>query len=125
MKKFWIALMALGLTVSASAQHYSHGPVLHYYPHPRVGVGIGLYAPVYSPFWGYGPYFGYPPYGYYGRPSKLTMQIEDIRNDYQDRIWAVKHDKSLPKQERKARVRQLKHDREAAIDQAKRDYYRY
>jgi hypothetical protein len=41
--------------------------------------------------------------------------MEDIRNDYQHEISTVRHDKSLTKEERKQKLRNLKHSREDAI----------
>jgi hypothetical protein len=56
-------------------------------------------------------------------PSKLALQIEDIKNDYNEKIQAAKDDKSMTRKERRTRVRELKHDRDAAVTQAQRDYY--
>ncbi|MFL5787470.1 MAG: hypothetical protein ACJ748_05415 [Flavisolibacter sp.] len=124
MKKLLIILFALGLTVGASAQRYGHRG--HYYRgggvfvRPRVYVGIGAFAPYY----GYGyPYYSYPPM-YSARPSRLEMQIEDIKADYKDRIWSVKHDRSLSHAERRSKVRELKHEREQAIYDARHNYYK-
>jgi hypothetical protein len=122
MKKLLIILLSVGLAFGASAQ--GHGGVR--YIRPRVTI-IGGYAPLY-PYYGFGygfgyPFYAYPPY-YASRPSKLDMQIEDIRNDYNDRISSVKHDDSLSKQDRKAKVKELKHERDAAIDNAKKNYYK-
>jgi len=133
MKKLLIVLFSLGLAVGASAQyHGGHGWGGHYYaPRPRVSVGIGLGLPLYSPFgyYGYGnPYYGYPPIyggGYRSRSSgKLALQIQDIENDYHERIWAAKHDKSISHRARRQEVHRLKSDREKAINEAKRNYYR-
>jgi len=128
MKRLLIILLSLGLVAGASAQRV-HGGGGYHYVHPRVTVVYG--APFYSYYgFGYSPFgygFGYPyygsPYGY-NRPSKLTMQIEDIKNDYKDKIWSVKHDKSLSKQDRKEKVRELKHERDQAIDDKKMNYYK-
>ena len=126
MKKLLIILFSVGLALGASAQRHIGGGGVHVV-RPRVAI-IGGYAP-FSPYYGYGYGFGYSPFyafppSYTSRPSKLDLQIEDIRNDYKDRIWSVKHDDSLSKQDRKAKVRELKHDREAAIIDAKRNYYK-
>lgn len=131
MKKLMVIVVALGLAFGASAQRFGHGYSGGHVivTGPRVGVGIGFgYAPYYAPF-GYYP-FGYP-YGYnygYGRsyrPSKLQVQIEDIKNDYKDRIWSAKHDTSLTRKERRNTVRQLKREEDQAINDAKRNYYKY
>ena len=127
MKKLMVVMMALGLALGASAQR-GHGGGHVVVVRPRVVVGVGAYSPFYSPFYGFG--FGYPfyPYGYpydygYRHESKLDMQINDIRSDYSHQIKEVRHDKSVPRPERKAKIRELKYQREKEITQAKRDYY--
>lgn len=125
MKKLFLILFSLGLAIGASAQKYYHGGY-HYYSHPRVIVSGGFYAPYY-PYYGFGfPYYGIPPYGYgyAARPTKLEMQVEDIRRDYSDRIYSAKHDKSLSHSERRETVRELKRERDTAIDNAKNNYYK-
>jgi hypothetical protein len=125
MKKL-LVISALSLVVvfSASAQHFIHGGGVTYYAAPRVfvGGGWGIYAPLY-PYWAY----PYPPYGYgYYRPmSKLDMKIQDIRHDYSEKIASVKQDKALTHKERRLQVRQLKNERNNAIDDAKRNYYKH
>jgi len=136
MKKLSIALLFAAITFSASAQRgggggfhgggggfHGGGGFYHgggFYG-PRVGFGIGY--PFYSPF--YYP-FGYP-YGYYGdnsrMPSKLELQIQDIKNDYKQRIWDAKHAKGIPRSERRKYVAQLEHDRDQAIIDAQRAYF--
>lgn len=125
MKKLFIILFSLGIVASASAQRHWGGGA-HYVPRTRVIVGVGAYAPFgYYPYgyYGYSP-FGYPPVYREARPSKLDLQIEDIKADYKDRIWSARHDKSLSRAERKNTVHQLKAEREQAIIDAKRDYYK-
>ncbi len=123
-------LFTVGIVFSASAQIHGgvRGPVRVVVP--RVTV-IGGYAPYLGLGYGYGynPYFGYNPF--YGprmyhsaRSTKLDLQIEDIKNDYKDRIWSAKHDKNLPRSERRAKVHELKHERDSAIIDAKRNYYK-
>ncbi len=124
MKKLLAIILLLQLAFGASAQHFRGG--FHYYARPRVSVGVGLgFYPGY-PYFGYSP-FGYPGYryGYAARPSKLTMQIEDIKADYKDKIWSAKHDKSIPRHERKLKVHELKHQRDQEIADLKRNYYKY
>lgn len=137
MKKLLLVFgLFLLLATGVSAQRFYHGGG-HYYARPRVSVGIGIgpYFPSY-PYYGYSPYFGYPPYGYgygygygggygsrYSRPTKLDLQIQDIRNEYNDRIWQVKHDKRVKRRERKKRVHALEVERDRAIIQAEKDYY--
>jgi hypothetical protein len=120
-----IIICALGLTFSASAQKVIHAAP-HYYPRTRVSVGVGLGAwGPYYPYW-YSPFYAYPPYayGYSARPSKLDLEIEDIRNDYKDKIWSVRHDESLSRKARRQQVHELKHQRDEEILQAKKDYYK-
>jgi hypothetical protein len=145
-KKLFIVLFSLGLAVGASAQRGSHGGYagggFHggyyghaYYPRTYVGVGLGYgWGLGYGLGWGfgygypgwYGPWYApYPPY-YYGRgpmPSQLNEQIDGIKSDYKAQIKDVKHDKTLPKSERNVRVNQLEQQRDAAITQARHDYY--
>jgi hypothetical protein len=126
MKKLMVMVVALGLAFGASAQrgHGFGGGGRVIVAGPRVGIGFG-YSPFYSPF-GYYPY-GYP-YGYrngYSRPSKLQVQITDIKNDYGDKIWSAKHDTNLSRKERRNEVHQLKVERDQAINDAKRNYYKY
>ena len=142
-KKLFIVLFSLGLAYGATAQRGGHGiggGGFHggyyghaYYAPAYVGVGYG-----YGLGWGlglgwgfgypgwYGPWgTPYPPYYYgYGRmPSQLNEQIEGIKSDYKAQIKDVKHDKTLPRSERTQRVNQLEKERDAAITQARHDYY--
>ena len=123
MKKLWIILMATGLALSVSAQKSRYGG-RPYYGRSRVVISSGVYSPYFSYGYGY-PFYSYP-YDYYygGRPTKLELKIEDIKNDYGDKIWSARHDKSLPGKERRKNVHLLKHERDQAIIQAKRDYYK-
>jgi hypothetical protein len=134
MKKLLVILFSVGLALGASAQR-GHG-VVHggggYVYHPRVVVGVGLgygYGFGYGPFypWGwYGPWgTPYPPY-YYGQgaiPTRLALQISDIKNDYKAQIKSTRHDKTIPRSERRERIRNLKHDRDQAIINARKDFY--
>ena len=92
-----------------------------------ISVGVApFYA--YSSFWG-SPYYGYPYYGYpyayrYNRPTKLDLQIADIKNDYQQKISAARSDTSISRAERRKVIRDLKHDRDQEIIAAKRSYYK-
>lgn len=145
-KKLLIILFSLGLAYGASAQrgggHFAGGGGFHgggfhgggYAPRTYVGVGIGLgygfgsWGYGYSPFGWYGPWgpwgMAYPPYyGYGAMPSRLALQIEDIKNDYNAQIKDVRHDKSVPRKERRERIDQLKHDRDAAVIDARKNYY--
>ena len=119
MKRILIIGLALAITAGVSAQKVRGS----YYSRPRtyvvVGGGFG-YSPFYSPF--YNPY--YPGYHYYHRPSKLELQIADIKSDYNDRIWSVKHDKTIPRRQRRKEIRELKHERDVAVREAVRNYHR-
>ena len=119
MKKLFAILFSLGLVISAAAQHRYVGR--HYYYRPRTSVVLsGGYYPYYSSPFGYS-YLGQP---YYYRPSRLTLEIEDIQSDYKDRIWSARHDDRLTKRERKQKIRELKSERDLAIRDAERNYYR-
>jgi len=132
MKKLMIVLLLTGIVAGASAQHVRVGGSYHYV-RPRVVVVGGGFAPY--PYYGFG--FGYYPFGFpyypsypygpaygYSRPSKMTMQIEDIKSDYKDKIKSAKHDKSLTRDERKEQVKALKEERDAKIADLKRNYYK-
>src|SRR5579864_8145556 len=120
MKKLLIIVMSLSLALGASAQRGFHGGG-YYYGGPRVIVGGGFYAPYYGPFYSpfYSPFYPYGYYGYGSRPSKLDMQIQDIKNDYKDRIWSLKQDKTLTHKEKRKQIRQLKQERDKDINDAK------
>ena len=140
MKKFLIVLLTIGLVSGAVAQpkigggfrgggfgggggRYVRPQVTviapYAYSRPYYGYGLGFgygYSPFYSPF--------YRSPRYVARPSQLDLQIEDIKNEYSYQISSAKHDKSLAKDERKQKVRNLKHQREDAIIGAKKQYYK-
>lgn len=72
----------------------------------------------------YGPY-AYPYYyGWHGRASQLTQNVQGIRNDYADRIYSVKHDTRISHKERRQKVRELKREREKAIQDEIMNYYK-
>ena len=110
--------LAFAITTSASAQKYNSYP----YPQPRVHTSISLglgYYPYYSPF--YQPYYSVP---LYTRPTRLENEIANIKADYNDRIWSVKHDRSLSNSERKNEIRRLKTERDKSIRDAEYNYHR-
>jgi hypothetical protein len=146
MKTLIVTILSLGLALGASAQRgghfiahgggfhggYHYVPHYHYYPRTYVGVGFGFGYPFgygwYGP-WGYGPWYGpygpYPPY-YYGygvTPPQLAGQIQGIKDDYGQQIKDVRHDKELTHKEKRARIDQLKQDRDAAVTKARHDFY--
>ena len=120
MKKLLVILLSIIMVITASAQ-YGHARGHYYRPGTRVIIGVGGY---YRPYYSYYPYdYGfYRPYYY--RPSRLQLEIEDIQADYRDRIWSVKHDNSLSKRERRVKVHELKSERDDAIRNTERNYYR-
>ena len=132
MKKLLVVLFSFGLALGASAQrvgHFGHvGGGYVYQPHVVVGVGLGYGFGPYYPYYGfYSPWgFGYPPPYYYGNgamPSRLAVQIDGIKMDYKDQIKGIRQDKSLSHKERRARIKQLKRDRDQAVVQARKDFY--
>lgn len=131
MKKLIVVMFAMVLASGAFAQKAVHGGgvrVIRTRPVISVGTVVPFYA--YSPLWGT-PYYGYPYYGYpyayrygYNRPTKLDLQIADIKNDYQQKISAARSDTSISRAERRKVIRDLKHDRDQEIIAAKRSYYK-
>lgn len=126
MKKLIVILFVTFLATGAFAQKGFRGGGVRVIA-PRPVIAVGAYSPFYygyNPFWG-SPYgYGYYNNGYYHRPTKLDLQVADIKNDYQQKISAAKDDKSISRSERRQAVRDLKHDRDQAIIEAKRDYYK-
>ncbi|MFT3933840.1 MAG: hypothetical protein QM726_09520 [Chitinophagaceae bacterium] len=124
MKKIMIIMVALFVTVAASAQR-GHGGARVVVVSPSIGYGYYPYSSFYYSPYGLYP-FGYP-YGYYNNyrnTSKLERQVEDIKNDYSDKIKSAKRDKSLSKEERKKIVSQLKEDRDKEVHDLKANYYK-
>jgi hypothetical protein len=118
-------IVSLGLAMSVSAQKIHRG--YHSYRQPRVVVSLGAYGPLY-PYYGYGlpyPYYGYPsPYMYGHRPTRLEMQLQSIRDDYKDRIYSARHDRSLTHRQRREVIRQLKKERDREIENLRSSYYK-
>lgn len=129
MKKLFIMLLSFGLMAGVSAQRHGYGGGGFrggYSYAPRVVISGGFYAPLY-PYYGYYSPFGYPYYQGYvnsGRPSKLTLKVEDIKNDYSDRIYSVRQDNSLTGRERRQKIRELKKERDQAINDLTSNYYK-
>jgi hypothetical protein len=139
MKKLVVILVALGLTFGASAQSKRSGGVG---PVPGKKVVIIRSYPPFSPFYGYGrPYYGYPPfryspfyspfgfgfdnaYRYQNRPTKLDLRIEDIKNEYQDRIASVRQSDELSRKEKRQKVQELKNSRDKEINETRKNYYK-
>jgi len=122
MKTILMFCLATVIAATASAQKYSR-----HYPRPRVrtsisvGIGSPYYSPYSSPFYRPYPYYGTP---IYARPTRLEVEIANIKADYNDRIWSARHDKSLSKAERKSEIRMLKSERDRAIRDAEYSYHR-
>ena len=125
MKKIIAIILICGIGLSASAQH-SKGSHRSVRSHSHLSIGIGghsHYGYGYNRF--YSPFNSYPYQSYgYNRPSQLDLDIQDINNDYRDRISSARQDKSLTRQERKEIIRSLKYEREKAIIDARRNYYK-
>lgn len=143
MKKLIGLLLAAGLTTGAFAQSKVIRGNINPRPANSKTTTVVVVPRGYYPSRGYNPYYGYGyrsygmyPYGYYPgfgfgfapqaeyrQPTKLDLEIEEIRSDFSHEISDVRHDKSLAKSDRKKRIRDLKHERENAIISAKQAYY--
>jgi hypothetical protein len=101
-----------------------------YVVRPRIIVGV--YSPFYSPFGFYTYPFGYAPFGFpynpygmgYSQPTQLQKKEADIRADYQDRIYSVRHDDSLSSKQKRQAVRELKDQRKQDIKSLVENYHR-
>jgi hypothetical protein len=131
MKKLMVITLCMGLAFGVAAQTHSisayHGTV-GYVIQPRMSVGIG-FAPYYSPFGYYGfpfgiPYGGYYPYGANSRPTTLQRKEDEIRADYEDKIYSVHHDDSLTSKEKRQAVRDLKKERKKEIHDLVANYHK-
>jgi hypothetical protein len=135
MKKLVVMVIALGLVFGASAQYKRTGPrnvrpgktvIVRTYPSisPFYGYGRGYY--------GYSPLYGYSPFGYgfnngympQNRPTKLDLEVEDIKNEYQDRIKSVRLADDLSRKEKRQKVQELKSMRDKLITETKKNYYK-
>jgi hypothetical protein len=126
MKKLMIIAVSLIVVYSASAQggHGGyHGSV--YVAQPRIIVGGGFYSGFYNPYGFYGLFGPYYPYGVsHSQPTKLQRKEEDIKSDYADRIYSVRHDKSLTGKQKRETVRSLKKQRNQEIDDMIANYHK-
>jgi hypothetical protein len=141
-RKLLVVLFSLGLALGASAQRggghvgggyhggfhggYHHGGVVFARPYVGIGLGygwgLGWGYPWYGPYGPWGPYPAYY-YGYGAMPTQLQLQIDGIKNDYKAEIKDVKHDKALTHKEKRQKIDQLEQDRDAAVIQARKDYF--
>ena len=133
MKTIIMFCLAIVVAGAASAQKYDRYRTQRPRVRTSVSVGIGspYYSPLRSPFYRPYPYYSAPFYSapmystpIYSRPSRLDMEIADIKADYNDRIWSARHDKSLSKSERKAEIRRLKSERDRAVRDVEYNYHR-
>ncbi len=130
MKTILVLTAFLSLSAGAFAQHRISGFHGGGYSAPRVivapsiGYRIGVGYPLGYPYYGYGyPYGAYRPmYGSRGYSSKLELQIQSIKLDYQNQIRNTRHDKSLSHSERRADIRNLKNEKEQAIISAQENF---
>ena len=122
-------LVSVTLSLGVSAQRKGY----HYVYHPRVyvapfGYGLGYGYPYFGyPYFG-SPYYGYPfDYPYYGNrpmPYKLSLQIQSIKVDYNNKIREARKDKSLSHSQRRQEIRSLKAERDQDIIDAQRNFRR-
>ncbi len=94
--------------------------------HPVVPVGprvVYVYHPYWHPYFGFNYWHGRPAYYQY-HPTRLEKKIIDIENDYADRISSVRSDDSLTHHERRQKIRGLKRERNDAVDNLKKNYYK-
>jgi hypothetical protein len=135
MKKLIVSLFLVGIVFGASAQSghvvASTGVKRVYVVRPQIVAGV--YSPFYGPFGYYGYPFIYTPFGYYpyypygmgySRPTELQKKEEDIRADYQDRIYSVRQDSSLSPSEKRQTIRSLKKQRKQDIKDLVANYHR-
>lgn len=135
MKKIFVSLFLLGIVFGAAAQSghvaATTGVKRVYVVRPQIVVGA--YSPFYSPFGYYGYPFIYAPFGYYpyypygraySRPTELQKEEQDIRADYQDRIYSVRQDSSLTSSEKRETIRSLKKQRKQDIKDLIANYHR-
>jgi hypothetical protein len=126
MKKSFVLMVALLVTIASFAQHrvygsgYYRAPVIVHSYYPSYGFGLG-----YGMGYGFGyPYSYYPSYGVAARPSKLDQAVADITHEYAQKIESARMDKTLSGKERRHEVKALKIERDQRIDDAKRNFYK-
>ncbi|HEU0063990.1 MAG TPA: hypothetical protein VFQ58_03130 [Flavisolibacter sp.] len=116
-----ICALLFSVTIVNAQRHGSFGH-RGYYSRSHVNIGVGLgYNPL-MPYYGYYPWYSYPPgYAYSVRPSRLSLKIEDIRADYQERIREARH--NLKGKEKRTEIRRLKVERDHEIRETQMNYY--
>ncbi len=141
MKQLMMLLCGIGITLFSFAQPKLKGNVREYTTRGKVSdrnvvvvAPVYRYAPVRS--FGYGMGYGYNRFGYspfgdpfYNRssnytklPTRLSLKIEEIENDYAYHISNVRKDKTVPRNKRQQKIRELKHEKKAAVIEAKRNF---
>jgi len=128
MKKLIIIMLALSMVTAATAQKttVSYKPYQsRVYVRPHTTFASVGFHPFYRPwYYGYNPYFATATfYRHESRPTKLDLQIEDINNDYDDKIWSVRHNDQLSGKEKRKEIHNLKSERDDAVTNAKKNYY--
>lgn len=118
-------MLTFGMISAASAEkvvvNYRHAVPVYNRPHP-VFIGGGFY-PYYRPYYGYNSFYS-PTYYYENRPSKLDLQIEDIKKDYDDKKWSVRHNDQLSGKEKRKEIRDLNHVMDVVITDTRKNYYK-
>ncbi|HEX2846553.1 MAG TPA: hypothetical protein VHN59_08390 [Chitinophagaceae bacterium] len=123
MKNLLIILSLFLLSLTASAQRMKGGGYHGGYRIYRPIVAYGSWYPYgyYNPF--YYPYYYNPDYSY-RYPRQLEMKLDAIRDDYQQQIKETRRDKSMSRKERRAKIHELKNEKDRAVIDAKRDYFK-
>lgn len=122
MKRIFLLVFLLSAIVTSAFANVQGGHYGRGYGHSTIIVNGGYgYSPFYSPF---GFYYGYPYYSVAAMPTKLDMQIADIKNDYADKIKSVRLDNSLTRPEKREQIKEFKRDRNMDVMNAQRNYYK-
>ena len=134
MKKLFVIVFLSGISFAALAQRgqvASRGGAKTVYI-IRPQVIVGAYSPLFSPF-GYGYPIIYSPFGYYpyypygmaySRPTQLQIKKDDIRAEYQDKIYSVRRDSSLNSGQKRETIHALKKQRKQDIKDLVANYHR-
>ncbi|MEO8416369.1 MAG: hypothetical protein ABI472_22090 [Ginsengibacter sp.] len=124
MKALLIVLVSVTLSLGVSAQrkggYYHRGSRIVIVPSFSYGFGYGY------PYFGH-PYIGYPygyPPPYYGSrmPYKLSLEIQSIKIDYNNKIREARKDKSVSHSQRRQEIRSLKTERDLDIINAQKNF---
>lgn len=119
-------MVALTLSAGAFAQKGGRGFRTRVFVTPAYGYGFNYGYPLFGyPYFGYPYAYGFSPYAY-GRMSsyKLNAQINAVKSEYRYKIKAARKDKSVSSAQRKQNVLQLKSERENAIGNVQKNYYK-